>query len=101
MYVVKSNVNGVKRWAKVTSTSARSNKTGKIGRKSLCDDFRVTFKPYYTRPRGRYIFYEEKTKDFSSPSRWGTQLLHGKSAASLVKDGWKVWVVKDIPPGYT
>lgn len=106
MYVVTSNVNRVKRWVKVSNTSntrtrKTSNETGRIRRKSLRDGFSVTFKPYYTRPRGRFIFYDKNTKDFRSPSTWGTELLHGKSAALLENDGWKIWVVEAVPEAYS
>lgn len=101
MYSVKSNVNGVKRWVKVANKPRKTvNDTGKIRRKSSCDGSSVTFMPHFTMPWGKFMFYDEKTKDFRSPSRWGTDLLHGKSAALLVKHGWKVWVVKSVPKVY-
>ncbi|CAM9106615.1 unnamed protein product [Ectocarpus sp. 13 AM-2016] len=109
MYVVKSNVNGIKRWVKATKKTPVTRKkteksvsinTGKIRRKSLVDDVSGAFKPYYAKPRGKFIFFDENTNDFRSPERWGTALIYGESAKLFVKDGWKVWVVEGIPPSY-
>ncbi|AAR26831.1 FirrV-1-A7 [Feldmannia irregularis virus a] len=71
-----------------------------ITRKSSFDKVSVTFKPYYTKPRGDsgWIFWVINEKNFRTPHHgFGSGLLHGQTAKQFVADGYKVYVVKEVP----
>lgn len=71
-----------------------------ITRKSSFDKVSVTFKPYYTKPRGDsgWIFWVINEKNFRSPHHgFGSGLLHGKTVKQQVANGYKVYVVKGVP----
>lgn len=71
-----------------------------ITRKSSFDNVSVTFKPYYRKPSGDdgWIFWVIGDKDFREPHHGlGSGLVRGESAKYLVANGFKVYVVKDIP----
>lgn len=71
-----------------------------ITRKSSFDKVSVTFKPYYTKPRGDsgWIFWVINEKNFRTPHHgFGSGLLHGDTAKHFVANGTKVYVVKEVP----
>ena len=106
MYVVSSpNKNGVKRWLKKPSQKGLSKK-GLIKRRSDYDNVLVTFKPYYKKPSNDFIFFIEEEPgsivgEFRMPDSFGTGLVYGKNAKAMIKDGFKVWVVKNLPKSYS
>lgn len=85
--------------SKSKATKPRGER-GTITRKSSFDKVSVTFKPYYTKPRGDtgWIFWVINSKDFRTPHHGiGSGLLSGERAKHLVADGFKVYVVKELP----
>ena len=110
MYTVSSpNKNGVKRWLKKPTGKVikkKPSQNGLIKRRSDYDDVLVTFKPYHKKPSSEnFIFFIENEPgailgDFRSPDAFGTSLVYGKNAKAMIKDGFKVWVVKNLPKGY-
>jgi len=74
-----------------------------ITRKSSFDNVSVTFKPYYRKPRGDHywIFWVINEKQFRTPHHGlGSGLVHGETAKQLVADGFKVYVVKEVPEAW-
>lgn len=105
MYTVSSpNKNGVKRWLK--KSTKKTSQNGLIKRRSDFDDVLVTFNPYYKKPSSnKFIFFIENEPgsiigDFRIPDPFGTGLVYGKNAKAMIKDGFKVWVVKNLPKSY-
>ncbi|CAM9812904.1 unnamed protein product [Ectocarpus sp. 12 AP-2014] len=71
-----------------------------ITRKSSFDKVSVTFKAYYTKPRGDsgWKFWVINEKNFRAPHHgFGSGLLYGDTAKHFVANGTEVYVVKEVP----
>ena len=71
-----------------------------ITRKSDYDNVSVTFKPYYRKPSGNngWIFWVINRKEFREPHHGaGSGIVSNDSAKFLVANGYKVYVVKEVP----
>ena len=74
-----------------------------ITRRSSWDGVNVTFKPYYRKPRGDdgWIFWDNQFQSFRAPHHGlGSGLVRGATAKELVEEGFKVYVVNQLPDAW-